>query len=187
MGWTFSHATEYKNGRVDRKAECDKVINSQTETRTDTVLKSVMKGTTYYAAVETIKNGTREVWAAVFLTSSDKKDPYWNFGYKDMDETMGPYKYDCPARILDLLTPTDNAAANYWRNECRRQAEIKKDDTLNKLPIGAMVKWTNCDGDEMILVKHAPCYQFKTWFWFCESRRSYVRRNMVNITNAVVL
>jgi hypothetical protein len=36
-----------------------------------------------------------------------------------MDETMGPCDHDCPAAILDLLTPTDSEWANAWRQKCR--------------------------------------------------------------------
>ena len=39
-------------------------------------------------------------------------------GYKDMEESMGPYECDCPALILDLLTPTDRDYALHWRARC---------------------------------------------------------------------
>jgi len=48
----------------------------------------------------------------------------YNFGYKDMDETMGPYSYDCPRSILDKLTPTDHEYALKWRRECERRLEL---------------------------------------------------------------
>lgn len=45
MGWTEYLATHYKNGTVNRKAECDVLFdNSKTK-----VLKSRMVGSTYYA------------------------------------------------------------------------------------------------------------------------------------------
>jgi hypothetical protein len=36
---------------------------------------------------------------------------------------MGPCEAECPAAILDLLTPTDNAHATEWRKRCRVVAE----------------------------------------------------------------
>jgi len=45
--------------------------------------------------------------------------------YKFIDETHIPYYYDCPTKILDLLTPTDNKNANTWREECINQKKIK--------------------------------------------------------------
>jgi hypothetical protein len=44
------------------------------------------------------------------------------FGYKDMDESMGPCEAACPPAILDLLTPTDRPYAVAWRERCRAAA-----------------------------------------------------------------
>ena len=35
-----------------------------------------------------------------------------------LTETMGPYCYDCPASILDLLGPPGNEYAANWREAC---------------------------------------------------------------------
>jgi hypothetical protein len=54
-----------------------------------------------------------------------KGDAYWgniNFYYKEMGEEMGPYYYDCPEKILRLLSDTDNPSALKWRATCRAQA-----------------------------------------------------------------
>ena len=40
-----------------------------------------------------------------------------------LDESMGPCEADCPARILDLLTPTDKEYAREWRAHCRANLE----------------------------------------------------------------
>ena len=189
MGTTFYHATNYKNGKVDRKAECDKILEYVSETRQQRVLKSSMVGSTYYAAVETIREGSREVWAAVFITyGQDRSDPYYNFGYKDMEESMGPYYYDCPKGILDLLTPTDNECANDWRRKCREKKEKKS--SLASVKIGEKVKWSpypHRDGQYRILTKHAPAYQFRTWFWFDEELHTYVQKKLVNDSNTEIL
>lgn len=142
MGWTGYHATHYKNGKVDRKAECDALLNWGDDCREVAVLKSAMVGSTYYAAVRCTKDGDSRVGAVVCLTSTNSKD-YFNFSYKDMDETMGPCRYDCPKGILDLLTPTDNEWANDWRKRCREKLEQKKNpNALNKLPVGTIVQVT---------------------------------------------
>jgi len=142
MGWTHcAYATNYKivgSGWrryrvVDRRKECDKVCTWERQRTVgedgtvypamkDTVLKSAMVGTTYYAAIRREVEGKQPyVWAAIFLTCGRTKWDNTEWGYKDMDETMQPYYYDCPKGILDLLTPTDNEGANKWREECRRQ------------------------------------------------------------------
>lgn len=133
MGWTSYHATHYKKGKVDRKAECDALFADGYE-----VIKSAMVGSTYYAAVK----HKEDVVAVICLTSTDSKD-YFNFAYKDMDETMGPYKYDCPKGILDLLTPTENEYVNSWRAACREHhAKKNNPNALNKLPLGSIIQFT---------------------------------------------
>lgn len=116
MGWTYTQAKFWKKGKVDRKAECDSLLTWGEQT----VLKSSMVGTTYYAAVKRGDN----VWGAIFLTATDG----FYFGYKDMDETCMPYYFDCPVSILNLLTPTDNEDANKWRNACREKRAKAKSE-----------------------------------------------------------
>lgn len=157
MGWTSYRAeTQYKNGRyvVDRKAECDKIFNDDMVSWGDEhkvigkfeVLKSSMVGSTYYAAVKRTKFATEtepelsQVFAAICLTSTNMKD-YFNFAYKDMDESCGPYQCDCPKGILDLLSPTENEYANEWRKQCYENLAKKKNpNAFNKLPVGTRIK-----------------------------------------------
>lgn len=181
MGWTSYHASHYKtikgNRVVDRKAECDAYFMEGLNRGHYNVLKSAMVGSTYYAAVQIMKkyigkdeNGKsiyedlpeneRHIFAAIFLTYTDMKD-HFNFGYKDMSESMGPYKYDCPKGILDLLPPTDNEYALEWRKKCYERIEAKKNpNALKNLPIGTKIKVTmpfetkyHKAGDEVILTK----------------------------------
>ena len=142
MGWLEYRADHYKNGKVDRKAEMDSKYNWEDESRKVEVLKSSMVGSTYYAAVKSFNktNGYECVTAAICLTSTNNKD-YFNFAYKGMDESMGPYRYDCPKGILDLLTPTESEYANEWRKACYENLAKKKNpNTLNKLPVGTVIK-----------------------------------------------
>ena len=76
----------------------------------------------------TLSTGAREVWAAVCLVRYSLRDREgFIFGYKDMSESMGPCEDSCPAKVLDLLTPTDNTHALDWRTRCRaRLAERAK-------------------------------------------------------------
>ena len=184
MGTTFYHANYYKNGKVDRKAECDAMNTWMNESSTGRVIKSAMVGSIYYAAVEITKDNSCDVVAMIYKTyGQDRNDPYYNFGYKPMDETMGPGYYDCPKSILDLLTPTEYEYAIEWRNKCRN----KKPDTIKSIKIGQRVKWKTWDGREYILMKHAPAYQFKTWFWYNETTGNYVKKTLVNENNAELI
>lgn len=83
------------------------------------MLKSAMKGSTYYAAVKSMvrygckdKNGKDiyepindgKVCGYVFLTAVEKGE----FFYKDMSEFSGPAQCDCPKSIINLLSESDD-------------------------------------------------------------------------------
>jgi hypothetical protein len=57
------------------------------------------------------------------------------YGFKYMDETMGPYYTNCPNKILDMLSPTDNEYAIKWRNKCREFNKIKPGTVVRTKPI----------------------------------------------------
>lgn len=185
MGWTSYHATHYKNGRVDRKAECDAYFLEGLNKGHYEVLKSCLKGTVYYAAVRPLmkyEKGVytqlsleeRVVFAAIFLTSIDNND-YYNFSYKEMDESMGPYNYDCPDSILSLLSPTDSKLANERRRKCIEQA---KKPNISKLPVGTIIRFL-MGNEEVKCIKHEPSYQFKTAFWMCLDGNTYIKKKHI--------
>lgn len=187
MGWTSYHASFYKNGKIDRKAECDSIMNCDmvgNKGRYE-VLKSAMVGSTYYAAVKKtiFKTGAKpekeSVFGVVMLTSVNNKD-YFNFSYKDMDESAGPGYYDCPKGILDVLTPTEYEWAKEWRERCYENIKKKKSpDALSNLPIGSEIKFTSWDGTEKRLVKHPAAYQFSRPFWMNLNEYTYVPVNRI--------
>lgn len=159
MGWTSYNANFYKKGKVDRKAEIDNLWNNDSSKKFK-VLKSSMVGSTYYGAIQV----EDRVFATIFLTSVDMSS-YYNFSYKDMEETCGPFYYDCPISILKLLTNTDNELANEWRQKCwdnheAKKAERKNPNSLKNLESGTKISFfakqeTNVckKGDEVMLVK----------------------------------
>jgi hypothetical protein len=94
-----------------------------------------------YALYAAIENGaTNEVFGLVVLMHRSPSPHVWyNFHYKYVDETMGPNESDCPAKILDLLTPTDSEYANEWRSRCRANIEAKA--TAPRIAAGATIKF----------------------------------------------
>lgn len=83
--------------------------------------------------------------SVVALTAvlTDRNKGEYNFGYKVIDETAGPYK-KCPARLLKFVTPLkDNGSQSYkWAHDFRfpkvpvnwpPMPDIKDDDTI-RLP-----------------------------------------------------
>lgn len=192
MGWTSYHATHYKKkGAIDRKAECDAYFLEGLNAGYFRVVKSALVGTVYYAAVEPLKRygkkdasgkrpvedipeNERRIHAEVFLTSVNKRD-YFNFSYKDMSESMGPCEDNCPASILDLLSPTDDEYALEWRKRCRANIESRKDpNALKNLPIGTVIRFTTWDGKSIEAMKHRPAFQFKRPFWYIPESGKYI-------------
>lgn len=197
MGWTEYSATKfYKNGSVNRKAECDGYFLESLNRGHYHVVKSAMKGSVYYAAVtplkrpikgsdgkyicdkagwfvyEEIPEEEREVVGMVVLTYVRDKD---QFGYKAMSESCGPFYYDCPKSILDVLTPTDNADAQEWRRKC--YDNLSK-PSISKLPIGTEIQF-ELNGKEYTLRKSAPRYQFKTPFWINDANCTYFSKKRI--------
>jgi len=92
----------------------------------------------------TIKHCIRDnvLWAVHDRLKDGERDPAWpafigcyllecqlgyGWGYKDMDETMGPYYYTCPVSYLDLAGEPRNDAARKWREQVRRQHKRRKE------------------------------------------------------------
>lgn len=143
MGWLYMYSLD---GHKTPKAYLDNQLTYSNERVTSKVLDSASKLGAYYAAVEhAFPDGRRDVFAVICLVNY-RKSGYKDgtiFGYKDMSENMGPYEVECPLRILDLLTPTDNENANQWRQACRARAvkRLPKPDETFKL--AHPLKFTN--------------------------------------------
>ena len=179
MGWTHCFDGRLKpNGSVDRRYECDRLCNWKEVDSNGKVisrgelLKSAMVGSTYYAAV---RNKDGKVWAAIIQTCGRTKWDGTIWGYKNMDETMGPCEDKCPASILALLSPTDNATANEWSERCRlniaKAAEIRRNGHKPLFtPVGVTV---TVEGKSWIMTSSA--YKEKTMYRYRGVRFSKAR------------
>lgn len=193
MGWTGYVATHtYKDGQINRKKECDAYFTDGLNQGFCRIEKSVMKGSEYYAAITDLKremkdsdgnvikdtNGNvlyenipkeeQKTFAVVFRTAVQGK----MFYYKPMPESVGPCYYGCPNTILDLLSPTDSEFANEWRMRCRN---LNAKPSLSKLPIGTKIKYMS-KGEEIILEKRRPAYQFKSPWWYHQKSGGYAKK-----------
>ena len=146
MGWTGYYIT----GKVNRKVECDKILNCEHLK----VEKSRLEGSTYYAAVRVVKKEVKKennqyifeeipqeeqkVFGVVILTSTKKDRQDAEFCYKEMSECVGPYPRRCPDSILNLLTETDDKYALEWRKDCREYNQKKK--FLKNAALGARIE-----------------------------------------------
>ena len=130
MGWTFTHKP--KDQSV--KAFFEKEFKSEH----GRVLDCAVKNRVAYIAFERSNgSGRREVFCIIALLQYRPRDQF-NFGYKDMDECMGPFAADCPARILDLLTDTDDKIALKWRKTCCEH--LAREKRIKKLQPGTVIE-----------------------------------------------
>ena len=116
MGWTYTH----KDPSVPPKEFFANRFNYQHEDgRYGKIIAFALKNLrTAYAAYEVWSPELgKEVVGLVILVNYAPSD-YYNFGFKEMEESMGPFESECPEKILKLLTPTDSEYANNWRNRC---------------------------------------------------------------------
>ena len=126
MGWLSMQSL---GGHAGPRAYLDNQFTHDDADLRSKVLRSSIVRRVYYAAIEHVRvpTGEREVWACICLVRyNPKARDGFIFGYKDMEESMGPYSYDCPAAILDLLTATDNENALAWRAKCREGAAQRR-------------------------------------------------------------
>jgi hypothetical protein len=125
MGWL------YKDEPIDNPV--DYLINRYThdgERSLHQVLAAARVANTVYMAIKYTDKATGKsfVFAAVILISNTRKH---GFGYKDMDETMGPCECACPERIMRLLSPVADipnpSYAADWRTRvaARKQADAE--------------------------------------------------------------
>lgn len=91
---------------------------------------------THYAADRTPAGF--DVYGIVVLTERKREFPasdYVEFYYKEMDESLGPFYYDMPARMLDLLdelAPNPTGQAKGWRDACREKQRAERDRRRQK-------------------------------------------------------
>lgn len=107
--------------RVERGEKSLDIIKSEYDWTKYTLLADATKRVQYpgewtyvhYMAIQ--DNASGEVLCAVTLFKRTKYELYW----KSLSDTMGPCDINCPNKILDLLSPTEDQYALEWRARCR--------------------------------------------------------------------
>lgn len=140
MGWTgtYRYWANPKGAERIKAAIEQEGYFGESDGRKWDVIDSALCGNTVYLAVHfTDSNkGTDIVYGAVILTGYRNGE----FFTKSMNEDCGPYECNCPKRILDKLSPTENEWAIEWRKRCDEKRKQKASDPLAKVPLGGRVK-----------------------------------------------
>ncbi|WP_230771748.1 DUF6927 domain-containing protein [Sphingomonas sp. Leaf4] len=171
MGWLFMSVGAMK-GHDSPKAYLDDQFTYQRDTPEGStglrVLASAVVGVrTYYAAVQATVNGEgREIFAVVCLVRWNPRNAQGeHFGYKDLDETMGPFEDECPERIMKLLSPTDNESALQWRRRCLANLRLRARPMTEGMRIrfATPISFTNgYSGTDFIVAKRGRQITFRS-------------------------
>lgn len=139
MGWTSFqiHKTTKTIDVLRKELEQDDLGKTKPRFK---LLDGVMRGSTFYGVMQltTWDNSTPDgtarervqTYGIVCLTERKhvhKLSDYIEFRYKEIDEGMHPFYYDCPIRLLDKLDKlapvTEPSSGAYrWRAKCREHA-----------------------------------------------------------------
>ena len=118
MGWT----TTYKPAGTSVDSFFDKEFaGSSIEFVGKGCLKNLSE---YYRACYNKKTNT---YFALVCRIHFERDSYYNFSYKDMDESENPYFYNCPKRIMDIIERSQpiNEYAKKWRAKVHKVLDTK--------------------------------------------------------------
>jgi hypothetical protein len=142
MGWLYSTSWPTKADIVEHCVDAQQTTSEDGIKRSWTTLKKALKGNNLWTIrqfVEVAPDGTTlrdEKYIALYALGYDKEDRMW--GYKDMDETCGPYQTDCPVSWFDSV-PDPGGYATAWREKCLRAAEKRK--AAGKITDGSMIQF----------------------------------------------
>ena len=118
MGWT----TTYKPVGTSVDSFFDKEFAGSS---IEFVGKGCLKNfSEYYRACYNKKTNT---YFALVCRIHFERDSYYNFSYKDMDESEGPYFYNCPKRIMDIIERSQpvNDMSKEWRMKVHKVLDTK--------------------------------------------------------------
>ncbi len=115
MGWLYCSSS-----RSDLIAHIKRDIQTSTNL---TPIDYSAAGNFLYALVDVHPTETKPAYKTILvfkMAGGNSESPHYRWGYKDMDESMGPYAYTCPLKFLDASTcQTETAIA--WREACRAE------------------------------------------------------------------
>lgn len=129
MGWLFKPDTRRKSLLAER-IEGWQRTTPDGMTVTSTCLAHCYRGGSFSGVLWTVwertfeKDGVQvqpaERWIGCDLLQYSRADDGW--GYKDMEESMGPYYYSCPLKYLDMVPE----ANKNWREGVRQHHERRR-------------------------------------------------------------
>lgn len=164
MGWTSC--------QLPYGEKVDEFLRMECEHDEQRILaSSYVNYSVWYAA---LKLTTNEVVAVICLVRMTKSR---EISYKSMDETVGPYEYGCPRKILELLTPTNSEYAINWRKQCWENIEKRKKLKFKvgqKLIFKEPVRFTTGKEHTELLIQSVKPLRFCSGYDVYRIRRNYL-------------
>jgi hypothetical protein len=151
MGWTFFHDNRAKPGDILARELSD----TNDAGAVWSIVDHATRGREWYAVQRVDKPGADPVFYGLVVLFTRKNG---EFGYKDMTECMGPYYYNAPARLLnmlDKLAPNAPQSAIDWRAKCRATLADKR-KPKRKLAPGSIVEFPNVKGQFELIMPNGP-------------------------------
>jgi hypothetical protein len=145
MGWLF---TQYQT----RSQLIDHLTREfETPERKHTTFKRYCSGNTLFTVGEIANKHTGEIqrYIGVYLMQRQQN---FGWGYKDMDESCGPYQNGCPLSFFDLV-PDPGGYATAWRQRCRDDHARR----FQKLEVGQTVRLSNGKDYRVLQLKPLRC------------------------------
>lgn len=137
MGWTYTHRDKNQSLRQFFERSFwprHEILDFATVNRSTCYILTKQKAYNHFGF-----HYPEQLFCAVVLVRFPSKS-YYNFGYKDMDESEGPNESQCPERILKAIEPYPpvNQWAFDWRQRC--WDNIKNRRARLKFAVGDMIE-----------------------------------------------
>jgi hypothetical protein len=132
MGWLISHDFTKEEQVADLVKGWERE-GKGTKCIAHSVRGNVLYGV-YVPTVQGVEGTEAERFIMVILL---RKDLGYGWGYKDMAEEMGPFKYDCPLKYL-AMAPT--VRCQEWRDGVLANASRKK---ATKIEPGCVIRFAS--------------------------------------------
>lgn len=116
-------------------------------------------------AVQRTENGITFACLYLIKGRNESRD---GWGYKAVDETMGPYQHDFPVSWLDLLSPCDSKYAVEWRKKVRERAT-----EMARFKVGTT--WRRSDGSTWTIVQRRSPTSFRVTNEYGDTWRMHPR------------
>ncbi len=154
MGWTYSNVITEKAAMVANRTaswSSQRVVDGVPVVVAGTCLAHSLRGKCLWTVWEVIKtyiNGNMPPIVHRFIGLDLLSKDGRTYGYKDMEESVHPYYYDCPLKYLDMVP---EVASQEWRDGVR--AYHAKKNAKAKIAVGDTVKLVNAIVPSVVIVE----------------------------------